>query len=165
MTAMTTQEMRRARSALRGGFSLIELLMALTIVALLTSIAIPNLRSVTFRARAAEVAADLEVVRVAALNFNADRNAWPVEAPEGVLPTELASYVPAGYSFADGNGYQLDFENLSPVVIPGDPSTVRLVAVSVVVDNDELSAAVVNLLRGSILFSVGRKHTVLIDRS
>jgi prepilin-type N-terminal cleavage/methylation domain-containing protein len=167
MKAMTTARPgpMPARSARRAGFSLIELLMALTIVGLVTGIAIPNLRSVTFRARATEVAADLEVVRVATLSFNADRNAWPGEAPQGTVPPELATYVPEGYSFADGNGYQLDFENISPVVIPGEPGTVQLIAVSVGVDNDELSAAVVNLLGGSILFSVGRKHTVLIDRS
>ncbi len=70
----------------RGGFSLIELLMALSIVGLLAGMAMPNLRSMTFRARAAEVSAELGVVRVATLNFNADRSAWPGEAPQGTVP-------------------------------------------------------------------------------
>ena len=139
--------------------------MTLSIVGLLAGMAIPNLRSMTFRARAAEVSAELEVVRVATLNFNADQNAWPGEAPQGTVPPELTGYLPEGYSFVDGNGYQLDFEAISPIVIPGEPGTNQLIAVAVILDNDELSNAVIELLGGSILFSVGRKHTVIIDRS
>jgi len=149
----------------RGGFSLIELLMALSIVGLLAGMAIPNLRSMTFRARAAEVAAELEVVRIATLNFNADQSAWPGEAAQGTVPPELDGYLPEGYSFVDGTGYVLDFENISPIVIPGEPGTNQLIAVAVILDNDELSNAVLEILGGSILFSVGRKHTVIIDRS
>lgn len=149
----------------RGGFSLIELLMALSIVGLLAGMAIPNLRSMTFRARAAEVAAELEVVRIATLNFNADQSAWPGEASQGTVPPELNGYLPEGYSFVDGTGYVLDFENISPIVIPGEPGTNQLIAVAVILDNDELSNAVLEILGGSILFSVGRKHTVIIDRS
>lgn len=163
MTERATRTADLDRS--RGGFSLIELLMALSIVGLLAGMAIPNLRSMTFRARAAEVSAELEVVRVATLNFNADQNAWPGEAPQGTVPPELNGYLPEGYSFVDGNGYQLDFENISPIVIPGEPGTNQLIGVAVILDNDELSNAVIELLGGSVLFSVGRKHTVIIDRS
>ena len=65
----------------RGGFSLIELLVAVSIVGILAGLAIPNMRNMTFRARATAVAADLEVLRVATLNYNADTQAWPAEVP------------------------------------------------------------------------------------
>jgi len=148
----------------RAGFSLIELLMAVSIVGLLAGMAIPNLRSMTFRARAAEVAADLEVVRVATVNYNGDSFQWPVEAALGAVPPELVNYLPEGFSMA-GNGYTLDYDFIPSVVIPGDPTTTRLVAVSVVCDTDLLSNAVVELLGGSIVFSLGLRHTVVIDRS
>ena len=39
----------------RGGFSLIEMLVAVSIVGILAGLAIPNMRNVTFRARATAV--------------------------------------------------------------------------------------------------------------
>ncbi|MDX1645619.1 MAG: type II secretion system protein [Longimicrobiales bacterium] len=148
----------------RGGFSLIELLMAVSIVGILAGLAIPNLRSMTYRARATEVAADLEVVRVATQQFNADGFTWPAEVSTGVVPPELEEYLPANFSF-QGNGYELDYERFESVVLPGDPSTNQLIAVAVTADTDELSNAIVELLGGSLIFSSGRKHTIVIDRS
>lgn len=148
----------------RGGFSLIELLMAVSIVGILAGLAIPNLRNMTWRARATEVAGDVEVVRVATVNYNADNANWPAEVAQGVIPAGMAEYLPELFSFQQ-NGYELDYERISPIVIPGDPSTNQVIAVAVVVDTDELSNAVVELLGGVLLYSVGRKHTILIDRS
>ena len=153
-----------ARDVSRAGFSLIELLMAVSIVGLLAGMAIPNLRSMTYRARAAEVAADLEVVRVATVNYNGDAFQWPAEVGPGAVPPELNGYLPDGFSFS-GNGYTLDYDFLSPVIIPGDPTTNRLVAVSAVPDTALLAIAVLELLRGSIVLSLGMRHTVVIDRS
>lgn len=148
----------------RGGFSLIELLMAVSIVGILAGLAIPNLRNMTWRARATEVAGDLEVVKISTAQYNGDAFNWPSEVGQGVVPPELAGHLPEGFAF-QGNGYELDYDRLAPVVIPGDPNTTQLIAVSVVLDTDELSNAVLELLGGSILYSVGRRHTVIIDRS
>lgn len=148
----------------RGGFSLIELLMAVSIVGILAGLAIPNLRNMTWRARATEVAADLEVVRLSTAQYNGDAFLWPTEVGQGVVPPELSNHLPGGFSF-QGNGYELDYDHLSPITIAGDPGTTQLIAVSVVIDTDELSNAVLELLGGSILYSIGRRHTVIIDRS
>ena len=154
--------------ARRGGFSLIELMLAVTIVGLLAGIAIPNLRAMTFRARAVEVAAEIEAIRVATLSYNADVFQWPAEVGAGTIPPELTAgsdpYLEPGMSF-QGNGYELDYDYLSPIVIPGEPGTNQLIAVAVQVDSDELSNAVLDLLGSTIVFSLGRRHTVLIDRS
>jgi prepilin-type N-terminal cleavage/methylation domain-containing protein len=149
----------------RGGFTLVELLVAAAIVGILAGLAIPNLRTMIFRARAAEVAGDLEVVRVATVSYNANSHSWPAEVALGVIPTELDGYIPDGFSFS-GNGFQLDFENWSlPGGLPGDPGTTTLVGVSVTTDTDELGNAVAEFLGGAIVFSVGNTHTVVIDRS
>ena len=156
-------ERRSDRRSGRAGFSLIELLMAMSIVGILAGLMLPNLRVMTFRARATEVAADVDVVSVATSQFNADQFTWPVEVGQGTIPPELNGYLPEGFSF-QGNGYTLDYDFLSPVVVPGDPSTSQLIAVSVLVDSDELSNAVMELLGGTIVFSLGRRHTILINR-
>ncbi len=138
--------------------------MAVSIVGILAGLAIPNLRSMTFRARAAEVDGDLQVVRAAVLQYNAEGFTWPAEVPTGTVPPELDGFLPEGFSFS-GNGYELDYERLTGVFLPNDPTTTQLIAVAVTADTDELSNAVVELLGGSILYSAGRKHTVAIDRS
>ncbi len=152
------------RTHRRGGFSLIELLMAMSILGILAGLVLPNLRNVTWRARAVEVASDVDVVGVSVNQYNADQSAWPAEAGLGEIPPGLEPFLPVGFSF-QRNGYTLDFERLAPISVPGDPSITQLIAVAVVVETDELSNAVLQLLESSILYSVGRKHTFMIVRN
>lgn len=153
------------RDARRGGFTLVELLVVAAIVGILAGLAIPNLRTVLLRARATELAGDLEVVRTAVLNYMGNQHSWPSEAGSGQIPGGLEEYLPDNYSFTR-NGYDLDFENWSlPGGLPGDPSTRTLIGVSVVVTDPQLGNALVELLGNAIVFSSGNTHTVVIDRS
>lgn len=155
----------RARDARRGGFTLIELLIVSAIIGILAGLAIPNLRTMIYRARAAEVAGVLDVVRVAALNYNGDNHTWPAESASGAIPPGLAAYLPDNFSFTQ-DGYEIDFENWSlPGGLPGDPNTTTLIGVSVTADQDDLSNAISEFYGGAIVFSVGRTHTIIIDRS
>ena len=154
-----------ARAGRRAGFSLVELLVTMAIIGILAGLAIPNMRTILLRARATELAGDMDVVRVATLSYNARYHTWPAEAGVGAVPPGLQEFLPAGFSFVQ-DGYQLDYENWSiPGGLPGDPSTQRLIGVSVVVPNQELGNAIVELLGGAFVFSVGGMHTILIDRS
>lgn len=163
-TSSSSETGSRRANARRGGFSLIELLMAVSIVGILAGIAIPNLKIMTFRARAAEVDADLNAVRLATQQYQADTFSWPAEVGAGVVPLELAGFLPENFSF-QGNGYELDYERFDSIVLPNDPATTRLIAVAVIAESEELSNAILELLGGSIIMSVGTKHTVIIDRS
>lgn len=154
---------RRDRS--RAGFTLVELMVAAAIVGILAGLAIPNLGTMILRARAAEVAGDLEVVRVATLQYNADHLTWPSETALGNVPTGLEEYLPENFTF-QGNGYQLDYENWDlPSGFPGDADARRLVGVSVTTDEETLGNAIAEFIPGAIVFSVGNTHTILIDRS
>lgn len=154
-----------AIDAKRGGFSLIELLVAMSIVGILAGLAIPNMRNVTFRARATAVFGDLNVIRQATLDYNADANAWPAEVASGVIPPELNGYLPDGFTF-DGEGYELDFENITlPSGLPYDPSVTRMVGTTITVTDNALNNAIIEALGGTIVFSVGNSHTVVFEAS
>lgn len=56
----------------------------------------------------------------------------------------------------------MDYERLSPIVVPTDPNMTQLIAVAVVIVTDELSNALVEMLGNSILFSI---RSVLSIRS
>ena len=157
--------LRIPRDQRRGGFTLVELMVVAAIVGILAGLAIPNLRTILLRARATELAGDMEVVRTAALSFNGDHHTWPAESAAGAIPSGLEDYLPDNYSF-QRNGYQMDFENWNlPGGLPGDPSTHTLIGVSVVVQDETLGNALMEFLGSAIVFSVGNTHTVVIDRS
>jgi len=150
---------------MRGGFSLVELLVAVSIVGILAGLAIPNMRNVTFRARATSVFGDLNTIRQATLDYNADLNSWPPNEASGDIPAGLVAYLPEGFSF-QGDGYELDFENVTlPFGLPGDPSVSRMVGAAVTATDDALSNAVAEVLGGRIISSVGNTHTVVFDAS
>jgi prepilin-type N-terminal cleavage/methylation domain-containing protein len=149
----------------RGGFSLVELLLVLSIIGILAGVAIPNMRNVTYRARAAAVDGDLNVLRQATLDYNADRNGWPAEVASGVVPPELSAFLPEGFSFT-GEGYELDFENITlPFGLPGNPSVTRMVGAAVTTPDDALSNAIADFFAGSIVSTVGNTHTFVFDAS
>ena len=155
----------RPADAKRGGFSLIELLVAVSIVGILAGLAIPNMRNVTLRARATAVFGDLAVVRQAVLDYNADQNSWPADAATGVVPPELTGFIPDGFSF-QGQGYELDFENQNlPSGLPGNPNVSRMVGAAITVTDAPLNNAILEVLGGTIVFSIGNTHTVVFDAS
>lgn len=144
----------------RSGFSLVELLIVVLIIGILASLAIPTYQSMIIRARAAQVAGDLNTIKVAAYNYDADHHEWPAEAATGQIPAGLAPYLPDGFTFVRPY-YDLDWEYW---VISGTATTngVR-VGASVVTDDSRLGAAIVRLLGGIPHIIVGNRYTFIFQ--
>jgi len=94
----------------RTGFTLLELVLAMTIIGLLSSVAVPKFRDVRRRAVAARIIGDLDAVRIATMNFFIDSTYYPAEAIEGQLPDHLAPYLPTNFMMKRPQ-WTFDYEN------------------------------------------------------
>lgn len=149
----------------QGGFTLIEMLLVAVIIGILVQVAIPNFRTMRTRARAVDMVGRINVIRTAVQNYNADTFQWPEEAATGVRPAELTQqYLDPGFVFG-GDGYELDWENLTiPGGLPQDPSTTRILGVAVVVDSDDLGEAIVDVFGTSGWYNVGSSYVFIVER-
>lgn len=96
----------------RAGVTLAELVVVVAVIAFLAAIAAPNLQRAIVKARAAEAVSDLQVVRVAVLNYHADRSTYPKDVSRGRIPSGLAEYLPQGFSLTQ-KYWTVDYDNWS----------------------------------------------------
>ena len=131
------------------GFTRLELLLVVLLVAVIAGIAVPNYLEVVRSTRAMQAVADLYAVRAAAYLCYGDTAKWPPEAPTGVVPPELSRRIPGNVQFT-GEHYRLDWENWSDEHgEAAGPSRQILVGVSVVSADPKLLTDVEQLLSRS----------------
>lgn len=145
----------------RRGFTLVELLMAMTIVGLLSAIAVPKFRHVKRRATATQILGDFDVVRVAALSFYVDSGYFPAEVGSGATPKNLKKYLPTNFKFKKAQ-WTLDYENWELKAQPRFTKTGVLVGVSITTRDAALGQTAMQLLGNAPTFTVGKKYTFLI---
>jgi prepilin-type N-terminal cleavage/methylation domain-containing protein len=142
------------------GFTIVELLTVMVVLGLLASLALLRYIDLTHRARTAQVAGDLEAVRLAAYSAWSETGQWPEEADAGVIPPGMAPYLPASFTF-QRNDYTLDWENLSPP--GGGPTAGMQVGVVVSTTEPRLRLALENTLGNKLPFiDVGGTLTLII---
>ena len=107
---------RRRRSA----FTLVELMVVVTIIGLIARIAVPRVTQFRLRGQAARIVGDMETIRGAAFHVVADSGVWPVGAGPGVIPNELKPYLPPGLSFTPTSGVEYEWRLTG--MPNGDPS-------------------------------------------
>ena len=113
--------------------------MVVLVIAILAAIAIPNMKSVLMRARAAEAVGDLQVLRHAVFSYLGDNHQWPPDAGVGVVPAGMAAYLPEGWSMVKEN-YEMNYDNWASV------GQVDFIAVTVEVADTDFGSYVVDML-------------------
>lgn len=96
------------------GMTLIELLTAVAIVGVLTSIAVPKYQSIRTRATATQIMGDMEAIRAAATSFYVDSEYYPAEVKKGEIPPNLMPYLPSGFKMKKPL-WDIDYDNVRVV--------------------------------------------------
>ncbi|MGH7670126.1 MAG: type II secretion system protein [Gemmatimonadaceae bacterium] len=147
----------------RAGFTLVEILAAMTIIAVLAGIVIPKTGDFIKRAKAAAIVADIDVIHNALAVYYADSTAYPPTAAVGQVPPGLQSYLPLNFPFVRTD-YQLQYARWTLTSSLGAyPATTTIVAVTVRTDDARLGQLVTGLLSTSPHFQSGDSYTFIID--
>lgn len=143
----------------RAGFTIIELLVVVTVIGLLTSIALPKFRDVQRRAVATQMLGDLDVIRHAALSFYVDSSYFPPDAGLGEMPQNLASYLPNGFTMVKEQ-WTMDYEHWPPSGVPGVPAAT--IGVSFTTPDARLGMTAMKLAGDTPGFTDGTSYTFLL---
>ena len=147
-------------SRLRRGFTFIEILVVVLVLSILASLAILKYIDLKHRALSASATADLQAVRLAAYSSWYEHGTWPAEVAAGVVPPDLVTYLPVGFSFSKSE-FRLDWDNFVPV--NGGPSGSMQLGVVVSSTNTRLMKALQdNLGSKAPFFVVGGTLTFVI---
>jgi prepilin-type N-terminal cleavage/methylation domain-containing protein len=154
--------MRRSRAD--RGFTLLELVIALTVVAILMGVAIPAYFTFLTNTRAAQAVADLQAVRAAVFLYYGDMGRWPNEAAAGFVPTGVGPNLPKNFVFSN-RYYQLDYDNWIPLYRQGRApnGTTTAVGISIVSRDPLLLLRIQRLIRDAKFSKISRtKYTLEI---
>jgi len=120
----------------RRGFTFIELLIVVAVMAILASLATLKYIDLRHRALSAQVIGDLEAIRLAAYTGFYETGTWAPDAGAGIKPPALDSYLSRSFSFSKPD-YTLDWENFVPP--GGGPSGGLQIGVVVSAKNPRLA--------------------------
>lgn len=134
------------RPAPQRGFSLVELLIVLTILGVLARMSLPVLAGMRRNAIASEVAGDFNAVRAASVAQFEATGSYAADAAPGVVPGGMAPFLPRDFPFTRKD-YQLDWENWAVSdTTNGVPSTGFVLALTVVTADEKLGRQVLATL-------------------
>ena len=148
----------------RRGFTIIELMTVVALIAILASLALLKYQDLRRAAVASKVASELNAVKLAGYNYWADHQAWPADGVAGVVPGALLPHLPTGFQFANaGWRYTLEWDNFGQVGGSGG-SGAYLIGVSVATTDPKLMRKLEQYLgTSSPMFSFGGKLTYVIQ--
>lgn len=147
---------------------MIELIMTLTIVGLLSAIAVPKFRDVRRRAGATHIVGDFGVIRHAVLSFYVDSQYFPADSKAGELPNNLGPYLPNGFQMAKPE-WELDYDNIKTTTGggskgkgKGNSSIAQTISLSFTTPDTALGRTAMNYMGNTPSYSVGNKFTLII---
>jgi prepilin-type N-terminal cleavage/methylation domain-containing protein len=136
----------------RRGMTLIELLTTLLIVGILAQIALPAYQQFRRRADAARVIADINVIRVAALDVYADYGRYPATQDWTLIPLRMINALPQGFQFSYKTVEYRWHRFSLPNGLPLFPGQNVLIAVQVRTPDTRLMAAIRGTYKGRLAF-------------
>ena len=92
------------------GFTILELMVALTIIGVILAVGIPTYSNIVRQARASQAVAGMETLRAAAYLYFGDHAEWPDEVQAGAIPPGLKPYLPEGIELMSP-WYSIDWDN------------------------------------------------------
>jgi prepilin-type N-terminal cleavage/methylation domain-containing protein len=146
-----------------GGFTLVEMLITLSIIALLVRISLPGYAGIRRHALAAQAAGDFNTIRAAAVSQYEATGSYAADSPAGTVPAGMGSYLPARFTFRRP-AYELDWENFLVSDTSSSGATSGQVLALTVVSADSLVGLQVVQVLGSNCahWSVGNAHTFVV---
>lgn len=142
------------------GFSLIELIVVISIVSVLFRMAMPAAASYRRHAVAARAIGDFQVVRNAAFAQLDAQGAFAPDAAPGVVPAGAAQFLPRDFAFSRAQ-YVLDWDH---VTLADSSGRAGYVAMLTLVTPDSLLGheLIAKLGAGTAHWSVGDAHTFVV---
>ena len=140
------------------------IVIALELLAIIANLALPLAQDTSLRQRAAAIARDMELVRVASIRGRADQTDWSPSPTADAPPPEVTAALPTGFTFTHSD-YQLVWERWSI----SDPASLGLrqqqvAAVTLVATDPRLAALVARAIpAGQIRYTNGDRTSLVID--
>lgn len=153
------------------GFTVLELMSALTIIGIALAVGIPTYSNMVRQVRATQAVADMQTLRAAAYLYFGDNAEWPEEVQAGAVPIGLRPYLPEKIELMNPY-YRIDWDNWMVWDNPGGPGNAQgkgkgqgkarskfpqtgvLVGVSLITEDPELMATVRGMLANTSFISV-----------
>lgn len=81
-----------------AGFTLLEIIVAVTVIGFLAAMAIPAFRVMRERSQAGRIAGDLRAFRTVITTYALENGGWPPSAGPGEIPDELRTALPINWA-------------------------------------------------------------------
>lgn len=147
----------------RRGFTLIELMVTCTIAGILMNLALPMVTTMKRKADAAHVIADINTIRIAALNHYADLQYFPATQPWATPPGTMIAMLPQGFQWRyKGVEYRWHRWSL-PNGMPASSGQTVLIGVEIQTADQKMMAAIKGLYKGAVAFGTPTQVTFVIE--
>jgi prepilin-type N-terminal cleavage/methylation domain-containing protein len=136
-------EMRRT-----GGFTLVEIMIVVAVIALLVLIAIPSFLHAREQSRAAKFMNALRIASGAFETYAAEHNAYPADVNRGVVPPGMATYFGETFDWTKptplGGNWDWDYNifgfTAAVSVVGTNATTAQMIEVDTKMDDGDLSS-------------------------
>lgn len=146
-----------------AGYTLLELLVVCAVIGIIANIAVPGLYQAMYRAKAAKIMEDYNMLRTTVHQHYADHSFYPADRGPGVEPPELTPYLQSRLVWTHQD-YQYDWELwVDSNGNPSEPSTGVIVGFSIVTYDPELTNALHKLYKGIVLDTIPNHTTFVIE--